>query len=400
MTVKFKACSLAAAVSALLGGNVWAVEAQSIQLTDGLNFTPSLKLSQYYDDNIRAVENNTESSWVTMLSPKFMLSTENRNSAYALTYELNNEIYSSSHDDDHTDHHVDADAAFQFDSRNKLKLNASYDDVEDIAPNDYVGTDFVPVGNSGEATQYTLAGGGGVYTYGAESAMAQLELAGRYEELRYSNSNGFNDDLEYDSVPLRATGYYRVAPKTRLLLEGRYTDFDYVNNSDFDGTNEAILAGVEWEATAKTSGTFKIGGEERSYDNSVYDDETGTIWEAGIKYSPLTYSVFNLNTRQGIMPGSNGSPSVDSQSTTLAWTHQWLERLRSDVSYNFTNNDYQDSGFGNNDEDIEVFGLGFTYNMRRWLDIGVGYKYATSDSDFAGSSYNRNIYGINFTASL
>ena len=36
---------------------------------------------------------------------------------------------------------------------------------------------------------------------------------------------------------------------------------------------------------------------------------------------------------------------------------------------------------------------------RRWLDLGVGYKYSENDSDAVGKSYERNIFSISATAS-
>ncbi|MBF7730519.1 outer membrane beta-barrel protein [Pseudomonas sp. N040] len=371
-----------------------------MRFSDGLKFTPTLKTEERYDDNIRAVENNVQSSWVTAITPKFVLSTEGRNSAYALTYSLDNETYASSHDDDHTDHHVDADAGFQFDARNKLVLNAGYDKVEDIANDNFedINNDLlVPQGNNGEPAKYTTANAGGVYTFGAATALTQIELGANYEELRYQNSDGFNEDLERNTTPLRATGYYRVAPKTRLLLEGRHTHFDYINDDDQDSDNKALLGGVTWDATAKTSGTIKVGAERKEFDNSTYDDDDNSMWEAGVKWSPRTYSTFNLTTRQGIAEGDSGASSIDSQTTALAWNHQWLERLSSEVSYSYTDNQYE--GTDQQDE-IDIFGVGLTYKMRRWLDIGVGYKYATDDSNAPGESYDRNIYAISFTASL
>ena len=401
MKSMFNLSSLAAAVSVVLAGNAWAIEPQSIQVADGLKFTPTVKVAERYDDNIRAVEHNVESSWVTVVTPKFVLSTEGRNSAYALTYSLDNETYASSHSDDHTDHHVDLDAGFQFDARNKLKLNAGYDKVEDIASDNYTTNStgqILPQGNNGEPAKYTTSNAGGVYTYGAETALMQLELAGDYQQVRYQNSNGYNDDLEYDATPLRATGFYRVAPKTRLLLEGRNTHYDYINDNDQNNDTNALLAGVTWDATAKTSGTIKVGGEKVSYDNSNYSDETNATWEAGVEWRPRTYSTFNLTTAQSFQPGNNGGATVDSQTTGVRWNHHWLERLSSDVSYSYTDNQYKN---GSNQQDfIDIVGVGMTYEMRRWLDIGVGYKYATDDSNAADQSYNRNIYQISFTASL
>jgi hypothetical protein len=400
MSSTFNKCSLTAAIYAVICVNAWAIEPQSIKFSDGLKFTPTLSVEERYDDNIRAEEYDTQSSWVTVIKPKFVLSTEGRNSAYALSYEMDNQTYASSHNDDHTDHHFDADAGFQFDVRNKLKLNAGYDKVESIANDNFITTEnglIVPQGNDGEPAKYTTTNVDGVYTYGAASAPAQLELGAGYEELRYQNSGDFNDDLERNTTPLRATGYYRVAPKTRLLLEGRNTNYDYTNDDDSDSNSYAMLAGVTWDATAKTSGTIKVGGEKLKYDNSTYDDESSATWEAGVTWAPRTYSTFNLSTAQAFSPGNDGAGAIDAQTTKLAWNHSWLERLSSDVSYSYTSNDYQ----GTTQQDyIDIFGVGLTYNMRRWLDIGIGYKYATDDSNYEGGSYNRNIYAINFKASL
>lgn len=401
MRSTFNKCSLAAAVSTVLCANAWAIEPQSIKLSDGLKFTPTLSVDESYDDNIRAVEKNTQSSWVTSIKPKFVLSTENRNSAYALSYELDNQTYASSHDYDHTNHYFDADAGFQFDVRNKLKLNAGYNKVESIANDNLVTTDnglIVPQGNTGEPAKYTTTNAGGIYTFGAPSALAQLELGANYEELRYQNSGDFNEDLERNTTPLRATGYYRVAPKTRLLLEGRHTDYHYINDSDSDSNSNAVLVGVTWDATAKTSGTIKVGAEKLNYDNSTYNDENNATWEAGVKWAPRTYSTFNLSTAQAYSPGNDGAGSIDAQTTKLSWNHSWMERLSSDVSYSYTDNQYKD---GSDQQDyIDIIGVGLTYNMRRWLDVGIGYKYATDDSNYDGGSYNRNIYAINIKASL
>lgn len=409
LEAKSKAAALVAAICAAAGTHAWAVEPQSIRFSDGLKLVPTLKMEQRYDDNIRATQYDTQSSWVTAVMPTFVLSTESRTSAYALTYALDNETYASSHADDHTDHHVDADAGFQFDVRNRLRLNAGYDKIEDVANDAYVSSPFggtspgvgnqpvVPQGNSGEPAKYTTTNAGGIYTYGAMDALMQLEMAADYQQLRYQNSGGFNDDLEYNSTPLRATGYYRVAPKTRLLAEVRHTHFDYLNSSDQDSDNRALLGGLTWDATARTSGTVKIGTEEKSYDNSTFNDQNNATWDAGVQWKPLSYSVFTLNTNQSYQEGNDSAGTISSQTTGLNWAHQWMERLSSEISYSYTDNQYEGSV---QHDTIDIVGASLSYEMRRWLDIGVGYKYATDDSNVDGQSYNRNIFSVSFTASL
>lgn len=387
MSTTFKENSLAAAVSVALCANAWALEPQSIKLSDGLTFTPTLQVSERYDDNFRAVEDGEESSWITGITPTFTLAAEGRKSAYALTYSANSDIFHSSHDDDNTDHHLTADAGFEFNARNRLKLSGGYHKVEETASQD----------QEIENDKYTTANAGGVYTYGAESARTQVDFGANYEELRYQNGDGINADKERDTTALSSTLYYRVAPKTRALVEARHTDYDYVTNERLNSNNIALLGGLTWDATAKTSGTVKIGAERKRFDDSSIDDKSGSLWEVGVSWMPRTYSTFNLKTRRALDEGDSGASSIQSQSTTLSWNHEWMDRLTSDVSYTYSDQEYQDI---DRDDEINTFGLGMTYEMRRWLDVGVGYKYSDNDSSAAGESYERNVYMISVTASL
>jgi hypothetical protein len=387
MSNKFNTSALAMAISATFSASVWAIEPQSVDLADGVTFTPTLQVSQSYDDNIRAVEDNAESSWVNGIKPTFVLQAQGQQGTYALTYSADNKIYASSHNDDHTDHHLDADADFEFDARNQLKLNAGYDKVEDLASAD----------QNAEPDKYTTSNVGGVYTYGAETARAQIDLGANYQELRYQNTGRLNADKERDTTALNTIGYYSISPMTRVLLEVRHTDYDYLTNTDLNSKNIGLLGGVTWDATAKTTGTIKIGAEQKNFDNSKNDDVSDTMWETGVSWSPRTYSTFNLKTRRGFDEGDDGAEVIKSQSTTISWDHEWLDRLSSEVSYNYTDDQYQGI---KRDDKIDTLGLGLTYEMRRWLDIGIGYKYAENDSSAVGESYERNIYAVSFTASL
>ncbi len=387
MTMKFKARSLAVAVSAALSANAWAVEPQSIKLSEGLLFTPTLEVSERHDDNFRAVEDNEESSWITSVTPTFVLGAEGRKSAYQLSYSAVSDTFHSSHKDNNTDHHVNADAGYEFDSRNRLKLNAGFHKIEDTASED----------QNVENDKYTTSNVGGVYSFGAQTARNQIDFGANYQELRYQNSDNLNADKERDTTALNTILYHAVAPKTRALVEARHTDYDYVSNTRLNSNNVALLAGLTWDATAKTTGTVKFGGEKKRFDDSSIDDESGGMWEVGVKWSPRTYSTFGLNTRRALDEGDNGASSIESQSTTLSWDHEWMDRLSSTVSYTYTDQDYQDI---TRTDKIDTFGVGLTYEMRRWLDLGVGYKYSENDSDAVGESYERNIFSISATASL
>ncbi|MBV2132958.1 outer membrane beta-barrel protein [Pseudomonas sp. MAP12] len=382
----------------------WAIEPQYIKLTESTLFIPTLQLKEVYDDNFHADDNNEQSSWITTLAPSFTLAGKGNKSGYLINYTASSDTFHSSQKDNNTDHIFTAESNLEFNARNRLKLNAGYRDIEETAT----------LNQNQENDQYNSKTIGGVYTYGARTARAQIDLGANYDELRYSNSNHLNDDEERDTTALRSTFYYRVAPDTRLLLEARHTDYDYISDTNSSSTNIDLLTGVTWDATAKTSGSIKVGRGQKDYDNSGIDTASTGMWEVGATWKPRTYSTFRLTTRRAFDEGSNSvgtigdgtdttvrntndDSAVKLQTTTLGWKHYWIEHLYSDLSYTRMDLEYLDS---NREDKLNNIGLGLTYEMRRWLDIGLGYKYSENDSDVNSESYERNIYALTINASL
>lgn len=409
MTRKLTKLAVMVAAATGFSGAAYALDAQSIRVSDGVMFTPTLKVSERYDDNIYATKKDRKSSWVTNLEPSFALSLDQAKSAYRLKYIASRDFFHSSSRDNNTDHHLTADAGFEFNSRNRLLLNAGYHKMEETASEDRT--------KGSQNDKWNTKNIGGVYTFGARTARTQVDLAANYEELRYDNSarkaNGerLNKDRERDTKLVRATGYYGIAPKTKALLEGRYTDFDYKSNTNRDSKNKALLAGVTWDATAKTTGTVKVGREKKSYDKSFYSDKSMTMWEAGVAWAPRTYSTFDFKLRRGFDEGDSYneydtgdyvSSSVKTTAYHAGWNHQWMDRLSSKVTYTYTDRKYQNDSRVSSDrhDKIKQYGLGMTYEMRRWLDVGLGYTRRDNDSNRANRDYKRNIYALTFNASL
>jgi hypothetical protein len=386
MKVKNNARSLIK-LSALLCANAWATDPQSIKLAEGVSFTPTLEVSERYDDNFRQVEHGTEASWITRISPGFAVGAETSKYGYKLAYRADSDIFHDSTKDNNTDHYLDADAMFNFDSRNRLKLGAGYQRVEETATLD----------QRIENDKYTVSHAGATYTYGAKTARGQIEVGGDYAQLRYQNGQGLNNDKERNTTALVSTFYYRVAPRTRALLEGRYTDYNYVSNTRLDSTKLGLLGGLEWEATAKTTGTIKIGAERKEFDTSGVKTASGSLWEVGAKWKPRTYSTFELKTHQALVEGDDGASSIKQTAATLAWEHYWLTRLSTTLRYTRSDEDYQDT---NRSDKINGYGLAVKYEFRRWMDVTLSLDHVNDDSTEIDQSYRRNIYLLSFAFSL
>lgn len=388
----FHASLIAIAVAA--SSLAYATEPQSIALTNNIRFIPELSVDLRHDDNFREIERNRDSSWITNIRPTFTLDAFSNKAQYQLSYSLDREIVHSYSKDSNTDHFLDGKAGFEFNARNKLVLDAGYSKIRNTTSKVWSST---PADNHDEGDKYTIRHAGGIYTFGADSARIQIELGANHARLRYDNSGHLNQDRDLDTTRLHSTLYYRVTPRTRILGEVRHTDYDYKSNKTLDAKNNALLAGAVWEATAKTTGTVKVGREKKRFNKNIEKDQSGSIWEVAVNYAPLTYSTFELTTGRAFIEGEDEASAVRRTHAGLSWKHYWLERFYSSTSYSYNKDKYF---AGDRNDKLNDYSLGFTYELRRWLDLGLTYSHADNDSNVRGHNYKRNIYMLSVKASL
>ncbi|MDG1579418.1 outer membrane beta-barrel protein [Pseudomonas sp. GOM6] len=365
----------------------WAITPKNFDV-HGLDFVPTLEVQESYDDNFRALSEDVESSWITTLKPAFSLTAEDRNSAYRLSYQAVSEHYHSAADASNTDHDAKLESILAFDARQRLHLEAGYKRQEDTAS----------TAVNRENDKYHSSRFSGRYDYGARTAINQLSLAVSQERLRYDNSGEINADKDRDTLALTGTWTHALGGSTRALLELRHSDFDYtLADSRRNSTNQALLAGATWEATARTTGKVRIGYEQKDFDDPRVDDLDSPMWEVGLDWAPRTYSVFTLNARRAFDEGDDGSDAVKTTSTELLWRHEWTSRLSSNLSFGLSRQVYEGQ---ERDDDISSASLSLTYAVRRWLDISLGYRYRKNDSSVELESYERNIYLLSLTGSF
>lgn len=378
---------LLTSLAGCLSASAWALEPQHIDLA-GFEFTPTLKIQERYDDNFRGLDDDVQSSWITALQPRFLLSAEDRNSAYQLEYRLNDETFHSDSQASNTDHHLYLRSILEFSSRQRLRWDLEYHRQEDT----------VDTADAQENDKYSRAIANALYSFGARSARNQLDFGANYEALRYHNSGNLNADKERDSLRLNGIWFHRLGGATRSLLELRHTEHDYkLASSPRSGTNRAALAGVTWEATAKTTGNVRVGLERKDFDSDASDDYTSPMWEVGLAWRPRTYSTFTLDTRRAFDEGDDGASTIAEQSARLGWEHHWSARIRSDLYYRYAEREYKGI---ERDDDRNTYGLSLVYSPRRWVDLTLGYRHQDNDSTLRSESYTRNIYTLGVALSL
>lgn len=369
-----------------------AVAIEPASITSGpIAVIPQLSVQVGHDDNIFTDETNEQDSLITVIKPSVQFIAEKENDAYRVTYTLEDGTYQDSSPDNYTDHSLVGEAIMELNSRNRLDLTASYiKDHEDRGSNDS--------GISASPDRYTDKAVSAVYLYGAEGAQGNLELKGSLLDHRFDNFRSKNESRDRQNTLLDATFFYRVAPKTKALFEIRQEDIDYdLATSDLDNTERKYLAGLTWDATAKTTGSAKIGYSEKDFDSASRTDQDGTSWEVGMTWAPQSYSTFGLNASQEFEETSGQGDAIDTESFSVNWNHSWSERVSTLASLSRTDESYLGS---TREDETDSLKLGVNYDLQRWLAVDLSYTYTDTESNEAGESYERNQFMVTLTGSL
>jgi hypothetical protein len=369
-----------------------------------------------HNDNLYSQPNGPgeKSATISVLAPSVKLEAKDGPHTYDVTARVEDGHYSSYSSANYTDYGLTANAQWVFSGRVGLKLMAQY-----LKGHDDQGA--VPgVGLHTKPDKWNQSTFSGVAGYGAEGAQGRVEVDFGLINKEYDNfrRDGFGnpDNLkrDYDTTRVGATFYWRVMPKTQILFNASRAEYDYSQNSfigvggvpnwtNVSSTEIKYQVGVTWEATAQTTGIFKVGNTEKNFwksglSSSDYSDPS---WEAAVKWSPLTYSNFDFMTAQRPGESSIGNASLDTL-YGASWNHAWNSRLSSVVSYNYLKNEYQyNSGTAFQQTDkTDTYNLKLNYQWTRVFKVGGFYEYTDKTSNNPGSEYKRNIYGVFLNAAI
>lgn len=367
--------------------SAWALDAQKMELGP-VDFTPTLEVSERYDDNFRALDSDKDSAWITSVKPTLLFSRETRNTGYQFEYSADSQTYLDHANANHVDHDAALRGAWAFDVRNRLDAGLTYRRGEETAD----------TADERENDKYTQQGGHAKYSFGALSAMNQLELGGSYSQMRYRNGGGLNDDKERNTSLVTGTWFHRLGGSTRGLLEVTHGDYDYLHDKLRDSTGNRVMVGIDRDVTAKLSGMARVGYERKDFDSSAVNDYGSGAWEVGMDYKPRTYSVFSVGLRRAFDEGDDGASTVHVTSSRLGWRHTWSGFFATDVSYRHANREYL--GTGGREDRLDVAGVDLIYTATRWAEVSLGYHRWDNDSNVNTEDYVRNIYMLGLKLAL
>lgn len=231
--------------------------------------------------------------------------------------------------------------------------------------------------------------------YGQKNSIGQIVIGYKYNDLEYTNNQ--QDFRDYEEDQLNATFFYRIAPKTRLLFQATESEFTYNDQQLTNGLlfnqssdQKTYHAGVEWEATAKTTGLFKIGYQDKDFDDIRFSDISGLSYFLDMIWKPNTYTNIKLGaSRQATESALLNESGFLSTSYSVDVSHYIRPRTAITARIGIDNDEIATSS--NRTDKRNSIQIGINHSLREWLNIKLAYKYQEKTSDIELFNFESNI---------
>jgi hypothetical protein len=354
---------------------------------------PGIDLGLGYDDNLYSSNINKISSSYLTVSPWVRAEARPGPHRVDLSAGYTAGRYREDSADNYDDYSLGASMSTVLSPRTSLGARLLH-----VYSHDMRGSTDRPFGD--EPDEWSDTGVEATLGYGAPGARGSVELTGGYTRRNYHTNRDVTAASDRDTGLLGGRFFWRVAPKTQLLFEAEWRPIDYEQpSSTLDSDETRYYVGARWDATARTSGTAKVGVLRKDFRDESHEDVKTPSWEVGVRWSPLTYSAFDFNTSRQTTESTGLGDTTVSTRYLLTWTHSWSNRVRTQVLTGLANDDYRGQGVTRED-DTASLGLRLHYQFRRWLRFGVEYTYSDRQSNDSTFDYQRNAISLNLNATL
>jgi hypothetical protein len=372
-------------------------QAGVIQTASGIDLIPYLTTGYRYDDNIASTKTFKTDSWILGVTPGLQGQLLDGNSEYLFETGIDYGSFSSGADDNYLDFNLSGSADVELNQSNSFNVNAAYN----MGHEERGSGVFEGAGDAqDEPATFDTYNVGGFYEYGAKSTPARIQVNANYFDKEFTNFEALTLYRNYSDTDFGATFFYDSGASVSWVFDTSVISTEYDNvdpTGDRDSTSTNYRVGVDWEATASTSGTIRIGNQEKDFDNSAREDFSGLSWDASVTWSPLTYSALTFSTGNSAKDPSSDGDYIEATTYGVIWDHGWSDFFTTSVGYNQTDEDYV--GVDRSDK-LKVYSVSASYVASRWFTLVAGVDMTESTSSDVTYGFDRNVYYINAQVTL
>ncbi len=341
-------------------------------------FHPYLSESVSVTDNVDSRKNDKKSSIVNTFTPGFKMSLQDQKKSIAVDSHTNNEFTVNRRGPNAQSGQLDVAANFNL-KRYVLSVSnnyyTNYFALEDCGvDDDEVDNYWRDTINLIVARNFNRIG----FDLGYERTYTV------YEPI-LKESNSIAESISFNQ-------YLRVATKTKFLFGYSYgrTKYEHAPNPDNSHRNNFNLSLVSIllpKITASGEISYGLG------ESKLSDDTKDTTFSGKLSHMISKRSNLSLNLSHYIHEASTKSSQLITNSLQLSGNHRLAFNPKLNLSFS-SGATYSRSpkkpGYEHNDE-YYTLGLGLAYAFRQWLDFGIDWSYAKTESR-ANIDYHSNTF--------
>ncbi len=389
---------LASMLIILVTINILALEPHDITTGSGIVITPMLVIGAKNDTNIFSASIDEVESIIYTVIPTVNFLMQDGVNQYIFDLGVESGTFESSSDDNYLNYNFSFTSHIEPSSQSRWDLSADF--RSNTEPR---GTGLTENASVAKPLTFDTQTAAATYEYGAQSTSGKLAFDINYFNKSYSILDELTISKNYASLLAGATFFYSTNSKTDAFIESNQNRirYDVLDSSGIsrDSNDVKFLVGVRWEASALTSGNFKIGRQNKSFLDSGREDFDGLSWDLGIELKPLSYSTVTFNsTRNAKDPNVEGDYIYET-ALNFSWQHDWSDKLYTSITFSDTKEDYSGVTVTRVD-DSQNIDVSFNYSVLRWFDVSLFFQYLDKESTRSDILFDKTIAGINFSVSM
>lgn len=376
-----------------------ALEPGSFVTKDGAQITPTLNTGISGNDNFFSTPTDEESRLIWTITPNVDALIEDGVNYYNFNVGTSSSFHNKDSADNFTQVNLSAATHNEFTSKHRLDFDVSADWL------------YEPRGSGlteglgdavNELVEYQQQSLNGRYEFGAGSSKAQVALFSGVFNKKYQNFRAISQFRDYDKTTLGIVGYYNTQAATRTFLELKQEGYQYdvigTDGISRDSDDVRVLFGIEWEATAVTSGSVKLGYQQKDFEASQRESFNGLSWEAAVNWQPLSYSLVQLSTSRSAKDPLVEGDYIKESVYGVSWSHSWSDYLSSLVGASYSDEKYT-GNVGRKDK-TKNLRLGLNYISNDFGMVSAYVDFMDKNSTQNALEFDRIVVGMNFTFAL
>ena len=232
------------------------------------------------------------------------------------------------------------------------------------------------------------------------NGLARLDLAYRitprlslsaslnYDGNRYTESAEQSSD--FDEYTLGIEARYLWTPRWTLLAEYRHAINTYLNRDDLDSSTEYLIFGTEFILSPRLSGTLRIGGAVKTFDQGS-GSQTAPYVESAVTYRSTARSSVVWSNRFGFEEPQSPDQERLVYRSTIAYKYVFTPHLEGSLGVNIVH-ELTTSENTDVDSTVDTFEatLGLEYQMTRHFNLNGNYSFTLSNTNTGLADYYRN----------